>query len=159
MISSSWPLQHAADPDRVRAASDQRLNQKIDRETERRLARAASEDGVRLSDRIEDVGREWNTDRFIEAEAAITGITGLALAAAVDLRFLAMPGVATAMLFLHATHGWYPLLPLFRRLGVRSQDEIDREYYALKALRGDFNEVTNAAGEASARAAWKAVLL
>jgi hypothetical protein len=30
---------------------------------------------------------------------------------------------------------------VFRRLGVRTQREIDEERYALKLLRGDFNAV------------------
>jgi hypothetical protein len=46
------------------------------------------------------------------------------------------------MLFLHAAAGPYPLLPLFGRLGVRTRDEIDKEKYALKAMRGDFADVT-----------------
>jgi hypothetical protein len=32
-------------------------------------------------------------------------------------------------------------VPIFRRVGVRTRDEINREKYALKALRGDFEEV------------------
>lgn len=159
MTSSDWPLQHAANPDRVRAATDQRLNEKIDKDTERRLKFAGSEDDDRISERILSAGEEWTSDRIIAAEASITGIAGIALAIFVDMRFLIMPGMATAMLFLHGTHGWYPLLPLLRRLGVRSQDEIDREYYALKALRGDFNEVAHAVGRDRAAAAWKAVIL
>jgi len=31
---------------------------------------------------------------------------------------------------------------MLRRLGVRTRYEIDQERYALKALRGDFREVT-----------------
>jgi len=49
-------------------------------------------------------------------------------------------------------------LPLLRRLGLRSQEEIDREYYALKALRGDFDDVVEAAATERATAAWRAVL-
>jgi hypothetical protein len=41
---------------------------------------------------------------------------------------------------LHATTGGHPLMPLFRRLGLRSAKEIARERYGLKALRGDFRE-------------------
>jgi hypothetical protein len=63
------------------------------------------------------------------------------------------------MLLVHASHGWYPLLPLFRRLGVCTRDEIERERFALKAIRGDFDglpgEGTPAAVRASA--AWEAV--
>jgi hypothetical protein len=63
------------------------------------------------------------------------------------------------MVALHGTQGWYPMLPLFRRLGGRTRQEIDRERYAVKALRGDFSGVTTTAGDAPARAAaaWKAV--
>ena len=32
-----------------------------------------------------------------------------------------------------------PLHPVFRRLGIRTQREIELERYALKALRGDFD--------------------
>ena len=63
------------------------------------------------------------------------------------------------MMLLHATHGWYPLLPLLRRLVVRTRDEIDRERFALKALRGDFEGVRSAETARRAEAAWNAVLL
>ena len=32
-------------------------------------------------------------------------------------------------------------MPIFRRLGFRTQPEIARERYALKAVRGDFENV------------------
>jgi hypothetical protein len=37
--------------------------------------------------------------------------------------------------------GWCPPLPVFRRLGIRTASEIDYERYALKSLRGDFDEL------------------
>lgn len=44
-------------------------------------------------------------------------------------------------------------MPVLRRLGVRTREEIDREKYALKALRGDFAEVAvNSESGAVARA-------
>lgn len=70
-----------------------------------------------------------------------------------------MPGGAAGIMLVHALNGWYPLLPLFRRLGVRSQDEIDRERYALKALRGDFAGVRSAESDQKAEAARDAVTL
>jgi hypothetical protein len=63
------------------------------------------------------------------------------------------------MMLLHAIHGWYPLLPVLRRIGVRSQDEIERERYALKALRGDFRSLKTAESDRRAEAAWQAVQL
>ena len=41
---------------------------------------------------------------------------------------------------------------VFRRLGVRTQSEIDEERYALKALRGDFTGIERGEGTASLRA-------
>jgi hypothetical protein len=37
-------------------------------------------------------------------------------------------------------------VPVFRRLGVRTRQEIEREKYALKALRGDFDGVAEERG-------------
>ena len=45
--------------------------------------------------------------------------------------------------------GWCPPVPVFRRLGVRTREEIDRERYALKALRGDFRGVGDGADAAA----------
>jgi hypothetical protein len=87
------------------------------------------------------------------------GLVGLALGAAVDKRFPVLPAFVATMLVVHATHGWYPLLPLFRRIGVRPQNEIDRERYGLKATRGDFTAIPSSGSPAAERAAavWKAV--
>ncbi len=41
----------------------------------------------------------------------------------------------------HAIVGWCPPLPLLRSLGFRNRVEIDKEKFALKALRGDFNDL------------------
>jgi hypothetical protein len=58
-----------------------------------------------------------------------------------------IPGVIAAFLLQHAVQGWCPPLPLLRRLGLRTETEINRERCALKALRGDFREVEPAANE------------
>ncbi|HJS07611.1 MAG TPA: hypothetical protein VJ809_08115, partial [Pirellulales bacterium] len=64
-----------------------------------------------------------------------------------------VPGVVLSFLFQHAVQGWCPPVPVLRRLGVRTREEIDREKYALKALRGDFSEVAvNSESGAVARA-------
>jgi hypothetical protein len=42
---------------------------------------------------------------------------------------------------MHAFSGRYPVLPVLRRMGLRTSREIARERYALKALRGDFRDM------------------
>jgi hypothetical protein len=151
---------HAPVPDRVRANTWVPVNDRLDVETQRRMREAAaSASSDDLTRRISQLDCEWDFDRTVETEASLMGLLGLALAIAVDKRFLALPAFVSTMLVLHATHGWYPLLPLFRRIGVRTRDEIDRERYGLKALRGDFSVLPPAESASAERAAaaWKAV--
>jgi hypothetical protein len=131
----------------------------LDRRTGERLQEYGGYDGESLGRRIAQLEREWDFDRVLEAEASTMGIVGLILSAAVDRRFLVVPGIVSAMVLLHALQGWYPLLPLFRRIGVRSQDEIAREIYAVKALRGDFALLAETDDDQvrRAEAAWRAV--
>lgn len=51
------------------------------------------------------------------------------------------------MLLVHDLSGAYPLLPLFRRMGLRTQGEIAAERYALKVLRGDFERIRKDRGD------------
>ena len=69
---------------------------------------------------------------------ASVALAGVALGARRDRRWFALPAVAAGFMLQHALQGWCPPLPLFRRLGFRTQGEIARERYALKGMRGDF---------------------
>jgi hypothetical protein len=151
---------HAPVTDRVRANTWPAVNEKLDTEAQLRLrqdAAAASTD--ELTTRITQLDYEWDFDRTLETEASVMGLLGLALGFGVDRRFLVLSAFVATMLVVHATHGWYPLLPALRRLGVRTRDEIDREHFGLKALRGDFTAVPLAGTAAADRASavWKAV--
>jgi hypothetical protein len=51
-------------------------------------------------------------------------------------------------------------MPVFRRMGFRTQTEIDQEKYALKALRGDFSQLSDSSSrsdDAAARDVMEAV--
>ena len=151
---------HAPVTDRVRANTWVTVNDRLDIEAQLRMREAASSASTdELTRRVTQLNYEWDFDRTVETEASLMGLLGLALGIAVDKRFLVLPAFVSTMLIVHATHGWYPLLPLFRRIGVRTQDEIDRERYGLKAIRGDFMALPPAGSAAADRAAaaWKAV--
>lgn len=152
--------QHAPTTDRVRANTWVTVNDRLDMQAQLRMHEASASASIdELTRRITQVDYEWDFDRTVETEASLMGLLGLGLGIVVDKRFLMIPAFVSTMLVLHATHGWYPLLPLFRRMGVRTQDEIDRERYGLKAIRGDFTALSPAGLLASERAAaaWKAV--
>jgi hypothetical protein len=143
--------------DRVRRTTDASINRAIERATERSI-RHHAEHPERITDRLHELDREWDIERTLEANAATVALVGVVLAAFVDRRFLVLPAVVAGFLLQHALQGWCPPVPVLRRLGVRTEGEIDRERYALKALRGDFDEATHPAPrERRARAAFEAV--
>ena len=106
----------ALEDDRVRKHTAEAVLARIDSGTYQVLLEHAQSDKVKTERRVKELDEEWDTDRTIETEAALMAFTGLALGAVVHRKFFALPGVVASMLFLHATTGWYPLLPLFRRL-------------------------------------------
>lgn len=138
--------------DRVRENTSAEVNARLDREMHERVESYAGKDGAEIARRIGELDREWDMERWLEANASALAGLGVGLAAATGRRkWLVVPGVVLPFLFLHAVQGWCPPVPLLRRLGVRTRKEIDREKYALKALRGDFRGVETG-GEGAARA-------
>lgn len=131
-------------PDRVRANSTAAANERVDLETQQCLERCADAEPGAIGRHIDTLEREWDVERYLQTNASLLALTGVALGALVNRRFLVLPGVVFGFLFQHASQGWCPPLPVFRRMGVRTRREINREKYALKALRGDF---TDAAAE------------
>jgi hypothetical protein len=124
-------------PDRARRHTAASVLRCIDGDTFDHLLQAQQSPEA-ATRRLEALDREWDIDRTIEAEAATMGLIGLALGAFVRPAFLAMPAAVGAAVLLFGARGFYPLLPVFRRLGIRTAREIERERHALKALRGDF---------------------
>lgn len=57
-----------------------------------------------------------------------------------------VPVIVSSFLLHHAGRGWCPPVPIFRRLGVRTRQEIDAERFALKVLRGDLDELCGGPG-------------
>jgi hypothetical protein len=93
-----------------------------------------------LEGRLLELEKEWDVERTLEANAATLALVGVSLGALVDRRFFIIPAVVAGFLLQHALQGWCPPLPILRKFGFRTQSEIDEERYALKALRGDFDD-------------------
>jgi hypothetical protein len=143
-------MSRATDPVRTHTAAE--VLRRIDDTTTLHLTRSAEAPQDAIESHLERLDREWDTDRVLESEAAVTGLVGLALGTLLRPAFLAIPVVVAASVLLHAFTGRYPMMPVFRRMGVRTAREIARERYALKALRGDFAGL-GAEGEGAPEAA------
>ncbi|MGC4099580.1 MAG: hypothetical protein QM706_21005 [Nitrospira sp.] len=125
--------------DRVRENTAPEVNQRLDAAARNRIEKYANLNARQLTRRIEELDREWDIERVLELNASVLAFSGLCLSITRNRKWLILPGLVLPFLFQHAVQGWCPPLPILRRLGVRSRKEIDREKYALKALRGDFS--------------------
>jgi hypothetical protein len=139
--------------ERVPLNTDPAINERIYRETLTAIEYAASRGPAGLADRLDQLDREWDIERAIEANASSLMVIGLALGLLGKHRFLLLPAAVGAFLLQHALQGWCPPVPILRRLGYRTQTEIERERTALKALRGDFSAVQIHDSEPAAAAA------
>lgn len=129
-----------ATTERVAVNTDEEVNERIRRRTEQSVALCAAAGPEAIERRLAELDREWDIERTLEANASSLALIGLGLGSFVDRRFLALPAVVAGFLLQHALQGWCPPVPILRRLGFRTQSEIDEERYALKALRGDFKD-------------------
>lgn len=126
------------DSERVRANTATEINCRIDRQIEENVQRYAAQSKEAISHRVWELEQEWDIERVLELMASALSLTGITLSITRSKSWIAVPGLVLSFLLVHAIQGWCPPVPILRRLGVRTREEIDRERYALKVLIGDF---------------------
>ncbi len=134
-------MQLPATARRVENSTDARLNEQIRARTDAEVVRLESANDEDISQRLRELDEEWDVERLLQVNASVLVMLGVLLGARVDRRFLALPAAVFTFFGQHALQGWCPPIPVFRRLGGRTHREIARERYALKALRGDFDDL------------------
>jgi hypothetical protein len=133
-----------ATTDRVARHTPKSINEMIRRKTDMNVARYSRATAQAIEERLAELDQEWNVERALAANAGAVGLAGLGMGAFLDRRFYVLPALVAGFLLQQALQGWCPPLTLLRRLGFRTQSEIEQERYALKALRGDFGDSTRA---------------
>ena len=73
-------------------------------------------------------------ERTLELNASLFALSGIVLASVFNKKWLLFSGIVTSFLAQHAIQGWCPPLPLFRKMGIRTQKEIQTERHALLQL-------------------------
>jgi hypothetical protein len=129
---------------RVERHTAPELNQAIRERANAQILRLERAAPGEIPARLAQLDREWDVERVLQTNASVLVLTGLALGIGVDRRFLLLPAAVFSFFAQHALQGWCPPIPVLRRLGIRTMREIERERYALKALRGDFDAVPRA---------------
>jgi hypothetical protein len=127
--------------DRVRANTPSEINRAIDMEIAAMVRFYASKTDYEISKRIEELDMEWDIGRFIEFRAATVSLIGMIFGLKGSKKWFILPVIASTFLLQYAIQGWCPPVSILRRFGIRTRQEIDVEKYALRALRGDFDEV------------------
>jgi hypothetical protein len=135
--------------DRVRSYTVPQLTKRVDQDTQECLRALAGADNEVISQHLEQFSQEWDVERYLQTNASILTLAGLVLSATKSKKWLLVPAVVLPFLLQHGLQGWCPPLNIFRRMGVRTSKEINRERYALKALRGDFAPSSGAANQPS----------
>lgn len=133
---------------RVPNNTDNRTNNKIKSDMINRLNIYKDSDESVLTDRINELNYEWDTERTLEANAASIILLSSCFGFLKSRKtcFL-LTGAAGFFLLQHAMQGWCPPVPFIRDLGIRTENEILKEKMAYKVLRGDFNQTTKDVNE------------
>lgn len=119
--------------DRVPRHTARSINERIRRRTEQNITRYRNAAPEAIERRLEELSREWDIERAIEANAASLALLGILLGAFIDVWFLLLPAAVGTFLLQHALQGWCPPVPILRRLGFRTSREIFEERLALLA--------------------------
>lgn len=134
--------------DRVRRHTTPNSLRAIDENTRQNIRHYGVQSRPVLDARIQELDRQWDMERVLETNASLLALTGAVLGLTVNRKWFWLTGGVLGFLAQHALMGWCPPVPAFRRLGVRTQNELDQEKYALKLIRGDFAEVSRRIGPA-----------
>lgn len=127
--------------DRVPARTALHVNEGIRRETEMNVAYFGLHP-EEIDGRLAELDAEWDIERVLETVASCLSLAGLVLRGVNRKRkWLLLTTMVQGFFLQHALQGWSPPVALFRRLGFRTQNEIESERYTLKALRGDFKDL------------------
>ncbi len=130
---SVLPVEDPRRVDRIRDRTPASVLAKIDGNTASTVFRIARQGPDAIRQRIEEIDREWDLERMLAVGFAVMPLV-VEIGRHLRLRWnLLARGLQLAQIT-HALIGWSPQATLLRRLGVRTQKEIDAERAALVEL-------------------------
>lgn len=148
--------QHQQQEERVRSSTSSQKNRKIDREIIESIRKYENRSPQEIENRIEELEKEWDIERLLETNMSTLALIGIALTIFVHEYWIILPIVVLLFFLQHALQGWCPPLPIFRSMGKRTRAELDREKYALKVLKGDFDHLPKPGDPANAEKIFRA---
>jgi hypothetical protein len=125
----------AVTANRVEENTTAAVNRKIHERIESSIARYAHASPADIRRRLRQLDREWDIERCLETMAPTLSLVGIVLGFTKrNRRWFLLPALVQSFFLQHALQGWCPPIPILRRLGVRTFNEIQAERDALEAL-------------------------
>ncbi len=115
---------------RVQANTEPMVNEWIRRRTLESIAWHCARPAA-IPGRLLELDREWDVERALSTSFSVLTLVGILLGYFVALPWLIIPTLAQLFYVQHCVQGWCPALPLFRRLGLRTEQEIQFEHNEL----------------------------
>lgn len=137
----------------VRKNTSSSVNKEIDEEILKNIKYYSDLSEQEITERIKKLDEEWDLERLLGVNMSALVISGIVLSACGNRKWLFLPTVVLGFFAQHAFQGWCPPVKFFRSLKIRTRNEIDLEKHALKALRGDYENLQSP--EAAFKAAQK----
>ncbi len=142
-----------ATTERVARITCDKANDEIRKLTAQRLKFYQNCGRKTLTQRINELDKEWDTERVIETNAScIVLFSSVYGFKKTRCCCFVMTGAVGFFLLQHALHGWCPSIPIIRNLGIRTEEEIYNEKNVIKRIRGDYLHDTKDANEMLAAA-------
>ncbi|KKB33542.1 YgaP family membrane protein [Bacillus thermotolerans] len=123
-----------ATTERVKEHTNPKINAEIEAQIEENIKFYRDKSREEIKARIDELNREWDTERVLEANASSLVLSSSILALTVNRKWAILSGVVGGFLLQHALQGWCPPLEVIRRMKIRTSSEINKEKIALIKL-------------------------
>ena len=124
----------------------------IDETTKENIRRYVDQGEDAIDRRIRELDNKWDMEKTLRFNISVLALAGVLFGTYKKKRWSVLSVAITAFLAQHLLSKYCPSIPLLKKLGLQTHREIEREKYALKALRGDFKSIKNNVDKA-----WEAV--
>jgi hypothetical protein len=119
----------------------EREQQESDRRILDNLNRYRYLTGEEISKRLKKLQNEWDIEKTLKINASAIAVAGFILKRLTRRRGFWFTGALAGLVWHHGVRKWAMSLPVIRRMGKRTQEEINDEIFSLKILRGDFDHI------------------
>lgn len=110
-------------------------NNLIRNQTICKLNKVKNSSKAEISKQIKQLNCEWDTERVIEVHAASLILLSALMGVKGGRFWFCLTSMVGLFLLNHGLYGWCPSLPILRKMGIRTSEEINIEKTVLKMIR------------------------